>query len=58
MAYYWFDWDDFSGQIDGQGSMHGLSDDRGRLFGEPGARIVVRPKRRPIGFAVPKRTPR
>lgn len=52
-----FGWPDFP-VILGQGAMHGLSDDGGRMFGQQGARIVVRPKKRPIGFAIPKRTVR
>ena len=47
------DWPDFP-VILGQGSLHGLSDDDGgKTFGAPGARIRVRLKRRPIGFAIP-----
>lgn len=39
----------------GQGSMHGLSDNFGRVFGKKGARICVRIKRNPIGFQIPAR---
>lgn len=37
----------------GQGAMHSLSDDGGRVFGKEGARIKVRPKPRRIGFHLP-----
>lgn len=48
------DWPDFP-VILGQGSLHGVSDDAGRVFGKVGARIKVRVKPRPIGFQIPKR---
>lgn len=48
------DWADFP-VILGHGSLHGLSDDTGRVFGKKGARIRVRPKLRPIGFHLPKK---
>lgn len=41
----------------GQGSMHGLSDDNGRVFGAEGARIRVRVKARRIGFHLPPKAP-
>lgn len=50
------DWYEFP-VIFGQGSMHGLSDDGGRVFGVEGARIKVRPKKRPIGFHLPRKKP-
>lgn len=48
------DWDDFP-VILGQGALHNLSDDTGRVFGEKGARIRVRLKQRPIGFHLPRK---
>jgi hypothetical protein len=43
----------------GQGSAHSVSDERpGRVFGQKGARIRVMPKRRRIGFHIPKKAPR
>lgn len=50
-----FDWDDFP-VILGQGSCHTLTDDAGRIYGKEGARIRVRPKPRPIGFHLPRRS--
>lgn len=44
----------FPEPFSGFGSCHNLSDDAGRVFGEQGARIRVRPKPRPIGFQVPR----
>lgn len=47
-----YDWPEFP-VILGQGSLHNLSDDAGKVFGEQGARIRVRLKPRPIGFKFP-----
>jgi hypothetical protein len=40
-------------RIDGGGSCHTLTDRGERIFGEPGARIKVRPVARRIGFHLP-----
>jgi len=41
--------------IGGQGALHTLTEDAGRVFGREGARIRVRIKRAPIGFKIPAR---